>query len=122
MRGTAAGADRDAERADSAARADQEFEDALTTLAAEIAEFRRGFARLIDQMGRVGEAGAHGLRAAVQAASTEGLGVSEKATAELGSQLTGLREELARTALDHPWRTIGLAAAAGVVVGLAVRR
>lgn len=122
VRGPADDTDRTTTRAEAAARADQEFEDALTTLAAEISELRRSFARLIDQMGRVGEAGSHGLRAAVQAASTEGLGVSGKASAELSDQLSGLRADLVQTAREHPWRTVGLAAAAGLVVGLAVRR
>jgi ElaB/YqjD/DUF883 family membrane-anchored ribosome-binding protein len=107
---------------DTAARADAEFEDALVRLATEIATLRRDFHKLIDQMGRVGDAAGHSARAAVQAASTEGWGASEQATAELGAELGGLREELVRTARQHPWRTLGLAAAAGVVLGILMRR
>jgi ElaB/YqjD/DUF883 family membrane-anchored ribosome-binding protein len=123
MRAAAADRNEDAAaREAAAARADREFEDALTTLAAEIAELRRRFAGVIDQMGRVGEASGHSLRAAVQAASTEGLGVGDRVTAEVGGELKGLREDRVRAAREHPWRTVGLAAVAGVVVGLAARR
>ncbi len=107
---------------ETAARADAEFEDALVSLATEIATLRRDFQKLIDQMGRVGDAAGHGARAAVQAAATEGWGASEKATSELGAELGGLREELVRTARQHPWRTVGLAAAAGIVLGILMRR
>lgn len=124
MQASAAEAERDwqAARAEAAGRADQEFEDAVTTLAAEIAELRRIFGRLVDQVGRVGDAGRHGLAAAAQAASTEGLGVSEKATAALGGELQGVREDLVRTAKEHPWRTLALAGIGGLVIGLAMRR
>jgi ElaB/YqjD/DUF883 family membrane-anchored ribosome-binding protein len=107
---------------ETAARADAEFEDALVRLATEIATLRRDFHKLIDQIGRVGDAAGHGARAAVQAAATEGWGASEQATAELGAELGGLRDDLVQTARQHPWRTLGLAAAAGVVLGFLMRR
>ncbi len=124
MQASAAEAERDwqAARAEAAGRADQEFEDAVTQLAAEITELRRIFGRLVDQVGRVGDAGKHGIAAAVQAASTEGLGLNEKATAELGGELQGMREDLVRTAKEHPWRTLALAGIGGLVIGLAMRR
>lgn len=127
MRAAETERDRQAAQAEAAARAgreraDQEFEDALTTLAAEIAELRRNFARLVDQVGRVGDAGKHGLAAAMQAASTEGLGISERAKAELGGEFQGIREDLVRTAKEHPWRTLALAGIGGLVIGLAMRR
>lgn len=112
-------------RAEQKARAelaDRQFEDVLTGLAREIAELRRRFAGVIDQMGRVGAASGDTLKAAVQAASSEGLGASEAVSAEIGGELKGLREDLVRTAREHPWRTVGLAAAAGLVIGIAARR
>lgn len=124
MQASAAGTGRDwqAERAEAAARADREFEDAVAKLAAEVTELRRIFGELVDQVGRVGDAGKHGLAAAVQAASTEGFGISGKATADLGGELQGIREDLVRTAREHPWRTLILAGLGGLVAGLAMRR
>jgi ElaB/YqjD/DUF883 family membrane-anchored ribosome-binding protein len=107
---------------DAARQADARFEESLTRLAREIATLRRDFHAIIDQIGRVGDAAGDTARSAVQAASMEGWGASERATAELGAELGGLKEDLVRTAREHPWRTLGLAAAAGAVLGLLMRR
>jgi ElaB/YqjD/DUF883 family membrane-anchored ribosome-binding protein len=109
-------------RAAASARADREFEDALMTFGAEIAELRRTIHRLVDQLGRVGEAGGHTVRAGLQAASTDGLGASKQATSALGGEMRGLKDDLVRTAREHPWRTVGLAAISGIVLGFAMRR
>jgi ElaB/YqjD/DUF883 family membrane-anchored ribosome-binding protein len=113
----------EAERLDEdGAAVDRDFEAALSTLVGEMAALQRTLGALIDQVGRVGEAGAEAARATAAAASLDAAATRDKVTEELGGALGGLRADLARTARDHPWRTVALAAAAGIVLGLAARR
>jgi ElaB/YqjD/DUF883 family membrane-anchored ribosome-binding protein len=105
-----------------AAAVEREFEAALARLIGEIGGLRRTFGAMIDQMGQVGEAGAAAARATAQAASIDGAATRARVTEELGGAVGGLKDDLARTAREHPWRTLALAAAAGIVLGLTVRR
>jgi ElaB/YqjD/DUF883 family membrane-anchored ribosome-binding protein len=121
MHDSAQGPRRDAgpEEQDAAAA---DFEAALARLVGEIGSLRRTFGEMIDRMGQVGEAGAAAARATAQAASVDGAATRARVTEELGGAVGGIRDDLARTAREHPWRTLALAAAAGIVLGLTVRR
>jgi len=49
-------------------------------------------------------------------------GFPDEALAELQRQLSGLEDELTEKVREHPLRSLGLAALAGLIVGLFLRR
>lgn len=82
-----------------------------TALADEVAELRRDMARLVAQVEKVGKAGVDKV-----AAQGEALG------ADVGAELRRLEDEVLRETRESPWRSLGLAALAGLVLGLVLRR
>jgi ElaB/YqjD/DUF883 family membrane-anchored ribosome-binding protein len=105
-----------------AMEANAEFEAALLRLATEIIALRRDVIQIVDRMGRLGEAGSEAARATLRAAAHDAPDLRDRVAREIGGEMSGLRDDLLRTAREHPWRTLGLAAIAGAVLGLMLRR
>lgn len=78
---------------------------------AEIAALRKEIEALAATVARIGRAGAAGLHA--KAEETLGSGADT---------LGGVEERILGEARTHPWRTLGLAALGGLVLGLILRR
>lgn len=89
----------------------KEDEEIETALADEVAELRRDLQRLVAQVEKVGKAGAGRV-----VAEGEALG------AEVQAELRRLEDEVLRGTRESPWRSLGLAALAGLVLGLILRR
>lgn len=86
-------------------------EEIETALADEVAELRRDMARLVAQVEKVGKAG-------VGKVAAEG----EALTADVRAEFHRLEDEVLRSTRESPWRSLGLAALAGLVLGLFLRR
>jgi ElaB/YqjD/DUF883 family membrane-anchored ribosome-binding protein len=90
---------------------DEDETDAEASLSAEVAELRRDLQRLVAQVEKTGKAG---LGKVIE--SGESLGH------EAGEELRRLEDEVLRGTRESPWRSLGIAALAGLVLGLIIRR
>lgn len=90
---------------------DEDETGAEASLSAEVAELRRDLQRLVAQVEKAGKAG---LGKVIE--SGESLG------RDAGDELRRLEDEVLRGTRESPWRALGIAALAGLVLGLIIRR
>lgn len=112
----------------SAARAAKQVKDAVKreadteSLAAELAELKREFKELVDQMGRVGKVSAHEASAAAKTTVRQGKDMGEHLIEEVVDQWNTVEGRILKETKDNPWQALGIAAAAGLVIGFLARR
>jgi ElaB/YqjD/DUF883 family membrane-anchored ribosome-binding protein len=90
---------------------DESGTEATESLSDEVAALRRDLQQLVGQVEKVGKAG-------LGKAVAEG----EAFGADVGAELRRLEDEVLRGTRESPWRSLGLAALAGLVLGLILRR
>jgi ElaB/YqjD/DUF883 family membrane-anchored ribosome-binding protein len=90
---------------------DEAAAEAAASLSAEVAELRRDMQRLVAQVEKAGKAG---LGKVIEKGESLGR--------EAEDELRWLEDEVLRSTRESPWRSLGIAALAGLVLGLIIRR
>ncbi|WP_429911572.1 glycine zipper domain-containing protein [Glycocaulis sp.] len=112
----------------SAARAAKQAKDAVKreadaeSLAAELAELKREFRELVEQVGRVGKVGAHEASTAAKTTVKQGKDVGEQLVEEVVDQWNTVEGRILKETKENPWQALGIAAAAGLLIGFLARR
>jgi ElaB/YqjD/DUF883 family membrane-anchored ribosome-binding protein len=91
-------------------------------LAAEIAALRAELEALVAQVGAVGAAAAGDAAARLKAKAAPHLEAGESVAADLIEDWREIDRKVVTAARENPWRTLGLAALGGLIVGLILRR
>ena len=91
-------------------------------LAAEVAELRRELKMLAEQLAKVGRTGVDELASRARAKAAEGRDAGQAFAAEVRGEFQELNEQVAAATRENPWRSLGYATLAGVVLGLLMRR
>lgn len=92
------------------------------SLAAELEELRREFRELVEQVGRVGKVSAHEASSAAKATVRQGQHVGESIVEDVVDHWNAFDERITKETRDNPWQALGLAAAAGLLIGFMARR
>ena len=99
-------------------------EDAATedgaALSDELAKLRKDIASLVDNVGRMGRERAEAI--AGSANLSEGLAAGEAALADFAAEIRKIEKDIAASTRRGPWRALGIAALAGLIAGLVLRR
>ncbi|MGP1275442.1 MAG: glycine zipper domain-containing protein [Caulobacterales bacterium] len=112
----------------SAARAAKQVKSAVKreadaeSLAAELEELRREFRELVEQVGRVGKVGAHEASTAAKATVKQGKETGDHLVEEVVDQWHSVEDRVVQQTRDNPWQALGIAAAAGLLIGFLARR
>ncbi|MFC2966588.1 DUF883 family protein [Acidimangrovimonas pyrenivorans] len=95
-------------------------------LAAEVAELRRELESVAALIRKIGADGLEAAQSEAKARLAEGLAQGEATARKVAGEVRDDWQELESRVMDetraHPWRTLGLAALAGMVLGLLLRR
>lgn len=91
-------------------------------LAAEIAALRADFRALLAQVESVGLVARDEATAAVRTQAARGVEAGERVKAEVVGEWREIDRRVTMAAREDPWRTLGLAALLGLVLGLFLRR
>ncbi len=95
---------------------------AADAVAAEIAALRAEVRALVEHAGAVGSAAKGGAKRAARAIAAEGVDAGAHAAEDLLAEWRELDRRVVAEARDNPWRSLGVAALVGLVVGLILRR
>jgi ElaB/YqjD/DUF883 family membrane-anchored ribosome-binding protein len=107
----------------SAAEADANKADAeAKALAAELAALRRDLKALGDHVARLGKTGVDQLTGRAKAKAAEASEAGSAFAAEVRGEFDELNEQVVAATRENPWRSLGIAALAGMVFGLMIRR
>jgi ElaB/YqjD/DUF883 family membrane-anchored ribosome-binding protein len=91
-------------------------------LATEIAALRKEFKALLAQVESVGLVARDEAKAVVRTQAARGVEAGERVKAELVDEWREIDRRVALAAREDPWRSLGFAALAGLVLGLVLRR
>jgi ElaB/YqjD/DUF883 family membrane-anchored ribosome-binding protein len=91
-------------------------------LAAEIAALREDFKGLAAQVAKVGRAGAEELTEKAKAKAKEQYAKGEAIAHQVEGEIEALNDRVVEATRENPWRALGTAALAGIVLGLLIRR
>lgn len=97
-------------------------EDAAEALAAEVAALRAELRSLVEHVGAVGASARGGAKRAARALAAEGADRGARAADDLMDEWRELDRRVLAETRDNPWRSLGIAALAGLVLGLILRR
>lgn len=92
------------------------------SLAAELEELKREFRELVEQVGRVGKVGAHEASTAAKSTAKQSHDIGEQLVDDVVDQWNSVEGRVVRETRENPWQALGLAAAAGLLIGFMVRR
>ena len=92
------------------------------SLAAELEELKREFRELVEQVGRVGKVSAHEASTAAKTTAKQSQDIGEQLVDDVVDQWNSVEGRVVRETRENPWQALGLAAAAGLLIGFMVRR
>ena len=96
--------------------------EAKDAISADIAQLRQDLSSLTDTVSKFGRKGAHEIAAIAQDSMSGKLAAGEAALNDIAHELHALEADIALSTRKNPWRALGIAAAAGFVLGLILRR
>lgn len=111
-------AERAAKQAKSAVKREVDAE----SLANELDELKREFQELVEQVGRVGKVSAHEASNAAKATVKQGQDIGEHLIDDVVDQWHSVEGRVVQQTRDNPWQALGIAAAAGLLIGFLARR
>lgn len=111
-----------AERATKQAKSAVKREVDADSLAAELDELKREFRELVEQVGKVGKVSAHEASSAAKATMKQGQHVGEAIVEDVVDHWNSFDERVTKETRENPWQALGIAAAAGLVIGFLARR
>lgn len=101
-------------------KAEEAAAENAAALSEELGKLRKDIASLVDNVGRIGRERAEAIAGSEKL--SEGLAAGEAAMADFAAELRKIEQDIAASTRRGPWRALGIAALAGLVAGLILRR
>lgn len=92
------------------------------SLADELDELKREFRELVDQVAKVGKVSAHEASSAAKATMKQSQHVGEAIVDDVVDHWNAFDDRVTKETRDNPWQALGIAAAAGLLIGFLARR
>ena len=101
-------------------KAEEAAAEDVSALSDELAKLRKDISALVDNVGRIGRERAEAIAGSEKL--SEGLAAGEAALSDFAAELRKIEKDIAASTRRGPWRALGIAALAGLIVGLVLRR